>query len=318
VDGVLNVWVGPADKPDAAKPITFDKHRGIVNYFWAFTNQHILYVQDKNGDEDNHVYAVKLADNSVKDLTPIEKIAAQIENVSEKFPEEILVGINDRDERQFHDIYRINILTGEKQLIQKNPGLAGFMTDDDYKVRFAATFLPNASQVLFKPDGEEWKPWITIPPTDSTTTSPAGFDKTGQKLYFMDSRNRNTACLKVIDLKDDSETLLAENDKADIGGVIAHPTEKNIQAVSFTYTRTEWQILDEAIRPDWLSKTIADGFRSPATLDDAQWTVAYLMTTARSAFSSRPPAGAEATFCSPAIAGWRCPGGDCGPRRPRS
>src|SRR5688572_19245046 len=35
VEGVLNVWVGPADNPDAAKPITFDKHRGIVQYFWA-------------------------------------------------------------------------------------------------------------------------------------------------------------------------------------------------------------------------------------------------------------------------------------------
>src|SRR5262245_32991812 len=124
VEGVLNVWVGPADKPNEAKPITFDKHRGIMNYFWAFTNKHILYVQDKNGDEDNHVYAVNLANNEVKDLTPIEKIAAQIENVSEKFPEEILVGINDRDERQFHDIYKINILTGNKELIQQNPGFA--------------------------------------------------------------------------------------------------------------------------------------------------------------------------------------------------
>jgi len=280
VDGVLNVWVGPADKPDAAKPITFDKHRGIINYFWAFTNKHILYVQDKNGDEDNHVYAVNLADNSVKDLTPIEKIAAQIENVSEKFPEEILVGINDRDERQFHDIYRINIISGERKLIQMNPGFAGFLSDDDYNVRIAATFAPDASQVLLKPAGEEWKKWMTIPPTDSTTTSPAGFDKTGQKLYFIDSRNRNTACLKVIDLKDDSEKLLAENDKADIGGVIAHPTEKNIQAVSFTYTRTEWQILDDAIKPDMeYLKKVADGEIqiTSRTLDDTRWTVAYLM-----------------------------------------
>ena len=29
VDGVMNVWVGPADKPEAAKPITKDTSRGI-------------------------------------------------------------------------------------------------------------------------------------------------------------------------------------------------------------------------------------------------------------------------------------------------
>ena len=53
--------------------------------------------------------------------------------MSEKFPDEILVGINDRDEPQFHDIYRVNIVTGEKKLVQENPGFAGFMTDDDYQ-----------------------------------------------------------------------------------------------------------------------------------------------------------------------------------------
>src|SRR5215213_3657993 len=51
VEGVLNVWVSSDDDPEKAKPVTFDKHRGVVNYSWAFTSQHILYTQDKNGDE---------------------------------------------------------------------------------------------------------------------------------------------------------------------------------------------------------------------------------------------------------------------------
>src|SRR5204863_10144200 len=48
VEGVLNVWVSPDDDPAKAKPVTFDKHRGIVNYTWAFTSKHVLYTQDKN------------------------------------------------------------------------------------------------------------------------------------------------------------------------------------------------------------------------------------------------------------------------------
>src|SRR5678809_1537616 len=32
LNGVLNVFVGPADKPDAAKPVTHDTHRGVTNY----------------------------------------------------------------------------------------------------------------------------------------------------------------------------------------------------------------------------------------------------------------------------------------------
>ena len=283
LEGVLNVFVGPADKPDAAKPVTHDKHRGVTAYSWAYTNQHIVYTQDKNGDEDNHVYSINLSSGEIRDLTPIEKIAAQIEGVSEKFPEEILVGINDRDGREYHDIYRINIVSGEKKLLQLNPGMAGFMADDDYKVRFAMNFQPDASTVLLAPDKESkegWKLFQKIDAVDSMTTSPAGFDKTGQILYMMDSRGRNTAALKSIDLKTGEEKLIAENDKADIGGVLTHPTEKTIQAVSYTYTRTEWQILDESIRPDLdYLKTVARGEIQVTgrTLDDQRWTVAFLM-----------------------------------------
>src|SRR5262249_43399071 len=52
VKGVLNVWVGPADSPKAAEPVTADKKRGIRIYSWAHTNQHVLYLQDQDGDEN--------------------------------------------------------------------------------------------------------------------------------------------------------------------------------------------------------------------------------------------------------------------------
>lgn len=280
VDGVLNVWVGPVGDIASAKPVTKDTHRGIRGFSWAYTSQQILYSQDKDGDEDYHIYAVNLQTGEIKDLTPIEKINAQIEGVSQKFPEEILVGINDRDERYFHDIYKINIITGEKELVQQNPGFAGFLTDDDYRVRFAINFTPDAGQVILKPEGEEWKEFIKIASTDAMTTGPAGFDKTGDILYMLDSRDRNTAALKAIDLKTGEIKLIAENDKADISGVMAHPTEKTIEAVSTTYEKTQWQVLDKSIQPDLdYLKTVSDGelIVTSRTLDDKFWNVAFAM-----------------------------------------
>ena len=41
-EGVMNVWVAPADDPDAAVCVTDDRLRGIRIYFWAYTNEHIL------------------------------------------------------------------------------------------------------------------------------------------------------------------------------------------------------------------------------------------------------------------------------------
>ncbi len=100
VDGVLNVWVGPIDDPAAAKPVTHEKDRPIHSYEWAFTNRHILYEQDLKGDENFHVYAVEIPSGEAKDLTPRgadEQVRAEIEEISYKFPHELLIGLNDRD-----------------------------------------------------------------------------------------------------------------------------------------------------------------------------------------------------------------------------
>jgi dipeptidyl aminopeptidase/acylaminoacyl peptidase len=280
VNGVLNVWVGPADKPDAAKPVTKDTKRGIRNYSWAYTSQHVLYLQDSDGDEDFHVYRVDLANNDTKDLTPLKKIRAEIVETSHKFPTELLVGLNDRD-AQFHDVYRVNLLSGERTLVQKNTEFAGFITDEDFRVRFAMKFTPDGGSLLLKPDSKGgWTDFLKVPQADSLTTQPVGFDKTGDVLYLVDSRNRDTGALASYDLKTNQETVLAADPHADAGTVLTHPTEKTVQAVAFTYERTHWDFKDPAVKADFEElRKLADGDISVAsrTLDDKTWVVAFLM-----------------------------------------
>ncbi len=283
VDGVLNIWVAPVDDLSKAEAVTKEKGRPIPSYHWAYDNKHILYVNDKNGDENFHLYAVDVATRETKDLTPIAGVRAQVEAASEKFPDEVLVGLNDRDPR-YHDIWRVNIQTGEKTLVQKNEGVAGYVTDDDFKVRMAMDYTPTGGQVLKVPETEgdttKWKDFLEFGPEDAMTSGPAGFDKTGQILYLQDSRKRNTSGLFSMDLKTGETKLIAEDPRTDVGGVLAHPTEKNIQAVSFTYARTEWKVLDKAIQADIdFLKKFQDGefLVTSRTLDDSQWTVAYIL-----------------------------------------
>ena len=156
LDGVMNIWVAPAADPSAAKAITHDKGRGIRQYFWAYTNQHILYLQDKDGDENWRVYSLDLRSGEAKDLTPAKGVQARIQEVSEKHPAEILIALNDRNP-QLHDIYRVNVDTGEKKLVLENDGYAGYLTDDDYAVRFAMRITPDGgSEVLERTPQGEW------------------------------------------------------------------------------------------------------------------------------------------------------------------
>ncbi|MDO8632579.1 MAG: S9 family peptidase [Phycisphaerales bacterium] len=280
VNGVLNVWVGPADRPDQAKAVTNDTSRGIRRYFWAFTNQHIIYLQDKGGDENWRVYSVDLARNDVKDLTPFEKVAAQIQEVSPRFPDEILVALNNRNP-QYHDIHRVNIRTGDLKLVTENNEFAGFVSDDDYNVRFAMQMTPDGGSDLRKSDGKGgWQPFAKIGMEDSLTTAPEGLDKEGKVLFMLDSRGRNTAALTAVTLDTGAVTVLGEDPRADVVGVMTHPTEKNVQAYSVNRERTKWTVIDKSIRGDFDElRKVAEGDFSitSRSLDDKTWTVAYVM-----------------------------------------
>ena len=170
VDGVLNVWVAPIDDPAAAKAVTHEKDRPIHSWHeWAFTNQHILYEQDLKGDENFHVYAVEIPSGETRDLTPRDadkQVRAGIEEISYKFPHELLIALNDRDP-QYHDIYRVDILTGKKKLVQENNEFAGFVTDEDFR-EFASprNFHPTVAACISSPMAKE------VGPTSSKSRKP--------------------------------------------------------------------------------------------------------------------------------------------------
>lgn len=279
VNGVLNVWVGPVDNPNLAKPVTNDTGRGIRMHFWAYTNNHIIYLQDKGGDENWRVYSVNLETNKTNDLTPFDNVQARIQQVSHKYPYEILVALNNRNP-MYHDIYRVNIETGEMTPVEQNDeGFLGYVSDDDYNVRIAQKQTDDGGSEVYKPNAQGgWESFFKIPMED-LQTSPLGFDKTGNLLYMMDSRDRNTAAFAAIDMKTGDRKIIADNDRADMSGALIHPTDNTVQAVSFTYERREWEALDPAVKADFerLAK-VADGEFSVAstTLDDQHWIVAYI------------------------------------------
>ena len=281
VDGVLNVWVAPVEDPSKGKAVTKDTNRGIRRYFWAYDNTHLVYMQDKGGDENWRVYAVNVKDGSEKDLTPFEKTAARIQHVSPEKPDEILVALNNRDPR-YHDIHRVSLATGKMTLVQKNDEFVGFVTDDDFRVRLAMKMTPDGGSEYFEPGKKKgsWTSFLKISMEDMLGTNPVEFDPSGKTLYMTDSRGRDTAAFVAMDLKTKKIKVLAEDPKADISDIVMHPTKKTPQAAVFTWARDRWVVLDESIKADLEAlKKVADGEISITgrTLDDSRWVVAYVL-----------------------------------------
>ena len=72
----LNVFVRPLAGGTETR-VTAETARDISGYFWK--GDRILYVKDFGGDENFHVVSVDLAGKDLKDLTPGEKLRAEIE-----------------------------------------------------------------------------------------------------------------------------------------------------------------------------------------------------------------------------------------------
>ena len=277
-DGVLNVWVGPADSPQDARPVTNDTQRGIRSYGWAYTNQHILYLQDRNGDENWRIYCVNLSSGKVSDLTPFEGVRAEIRALSPKHPYEAIVALNKRDP-EYHDLFRLNIETGNLTLILENRHFLSFEIDDDYRIRLASNMTADGGGEIFMPaeDGG-WEKFMKIDMEDTLTTGFAGFNKSNDLIYLIDSRGRNTAALYALELNTNKSTFLAEDPRSDLSGLLIHPTEKNVQAVAFYYDRIKWVILDPSIEPDLERLKKADEGDMTVisrSLDDKVWIVVY-------------------------------------------
>ena len=129
LEGVMNVWVAPANDLAAARAVTDDQARGIRNYFWSYRPDTLLYLRDSGGDEDFHLYSLDLESGEARDLTPFEKTTASVAGVSRNHPESILVGMNDRD-AQWHDIYKVDLASGKRTLLEKNDAqIAGYIAD---------------------------------------------------------------------------------------------------------------------------------------------------------------------------------------------
>ena len=141
---MLNVWVAPGRRPadgdgidwTAARVVTDDTDRGIRQFAWAHDGRHLLYLQDTGGDENWRLHDVDLQTMQRRDLTPFEGVQTQIIAMERKFPTEVLIGLN-RDNPQLHDVYRLDLVTGELTKEVENPGFVGWLADTQLVVRGA-------------------------------------------------------------------------------------------------------------------------------------------------------------------------------------
>lgn len=275
---ILQVWLRTVGQEDDRK-LTEDKKRGIRMYFWTYNPNQLIYLQDSDGDENFHLYSVDIQSNIVRDLTPFQGVKAQVVDVDPEFPDQVLVGLNLKDAAKF-DVYRINLNNGAVEFDTENPGnIVGWTADAKFQVRAATAATPDGgSELLYRETLDAaWETLRHWGPDDEGGA--VSFSADGKTLYIMGTHEANAQRLLALDLATREETVIAADEQYDVGGIVMHPTQRTIQAVSFYKDKVEWQVLDESIAADFAAiGQMRDGEFSITSrpLADDTWLVAYM------------------------------------------
>ena len=286
-NGVRNIWIKKKDDPfEDAVPLTADQNRPIGGYFWSRDSKYVLFVQDKNGDENFRVYSVnpKHAINQetgvpdAVDLTPYDDIRAMIYSLPKSNHSEIMVGINDRD-KAWHDIYKVNIESGDRKLILQNDiqfSGALFNLNDELKV-LTKTDPEGGQEILIEANGE----WKVIYHTSATeNANPYHFAKDG-RMYLVSDKGDDKDLSELLLMNIESGELeFVESDpekKVDLGGAIFSDLTDELLGTTYTSDKSKVYWRDKGFESDYnLLVEKFDGAEisfTSGTTDEQTWIV---------------------------------------------
>lgn len=285
---VLNIWVKDLNQPfDAARPMTADTTRPVRQYFWSRDGKYILYVQDKGGNENYHLYAVdpmaKLGPGedvpAARDLTPLEKVTVRLFSLPKKTPNIAYIGLNDRDER-YHDLYRLDLATGERMLIRLNKeDIAAWVFDLDGNLRLASRETADGGTeiLLVKPDTM----LVVYTCNKNETAQPFRFHKDGTRIYMITDKGDDVNLSRLILFNPDTkQEEFVESDpkkEVDFGGAEFSEKTDELTVTYYVGDRLRVYFKDKQWESDYnkLKKELPGGdvYLASSTADDRLWLV---------------------------------------------
>ena len=213
--GKMNVYVRVANStdPSTERAVTIDTVRPIPTYWWSADGQRILYLQDRGGDENYHLFAVDVADTAARarDLTPFRNIEVEVLAIPPRTPDVLLVTLNRRDP-SLADAYRLDLRTGALELAAENPGtFLGYAADDANQVRAAYAVDSLGRYALYARDAERarWRLVRQYPVEDKIT--PVRFHPDGRRVYLLSNHGVDLSRLVLADLASGEETVVDED-----------------------------------------------------------------------------------------------------------
>lgn len=107
---------------DEVTRVIEEKEELIRGFGWANDNR-LVYIMDKGGNEDYHLFAVDLDGSNQKELTPFEGVKVNILAGLKEDKDHMIISMN-QNNPQIFEPYKINIVSGDLKQLYKNEDVA--------------------------------------------------------------------------------------------------------------------------------------------------------------------------------------------------
>lgn len=211
----------------------------IRGYYWANKNR-ILYMQDKGGNENYHVFGVDISGENKKELTPYEGVRVNIIEPLREDKDHVIIQMN-KDNIQQEEPYRLNINTGEVTKLYTveagDPPVAGYDFDRFGNLRAITRIVDGINtETLYKIDGE-FKQLLVADFGDAFGISSFNVkDGKPDDAYVVSNLGQDKVEIQLYDLKANKKIkTLFSNDTFDVSGM-SLSRKRDYEIDYFSYT----------------------------------------------------------------------------------
>ena len=145
---------------DEVTMVIEEKEELIRGYGWANENR-LVYVMDKGGNEDYHLFAIDIDGSNQKELTPFDGVKVNILQGLKEDKDHMIISMN-KNNPQIFEPYKINIVNGEIIKLYSNDDAANpinsYIFDKDGELRGFVRLKDGVTfELYYTLDGENYE-----------------------------------------------------------------------------------------------------------------------------------------------------------------
>lgn len=234
-------------KTNEVKRVITEGEELVRGYGWANDNR-LIYIMDKGGNEDYHLFAVNIDGSNEKELTPYEGVKVNILESLKEDKDHMIISMN-KNNAQVFDPYKINIVSGEIEQLYENTDLAnpimGYEFDKDGNLRGFARLKDGInSEIYYSVNSGDYQLMKTTKWDDTFTILSFNYATDyAHDAYVISNLDSDKSEIYLYDLaKDQVIEKLFSNENYDASGA-SISRNRNWELDYFSYEGEKYQII---------------------------------------------------------------------------